>query len=344
MTISVIIPVYKVEKYVRRCIESVVAQECDNFNLECLIIDDCTPDNSMAIVQDVINGYTGTSIVFKIIRHDKNMGLSAARNTGIKASTGDFLFFIDSDDDILENTFKSFVKYLSVYPSTDVIMGNSLWAEQKELYNIHVTNNYKTPLLIENRQTILLYMLRRKIERTAWNKLVRRKLVVDYDLYFDNGLLYEDITWSYRLFSCVSSILLVPELTYMYEYNPSSIVHTPSERINQMVRSFALISDYLLDNPPILDGKKRFYTAHRLFVHYWLLKAIDLKEQHGADVPTSNKLDSLKRRLLWDSVCHVRPFMTLFFLTMFKPFSRMMRIKAFRANIDRISRLVYRLS
>ena len=62
MTISVIIPVYKVEKYVRRCIESVVAQECDNFNLECLIIDDCTPDNSMAIVQDVINGYTGTSI------------------------------------------------------------------------------------------------------------------------------------------------------------------------------------------------------------------------------------------------------------------------------------------
>ena len=344
MTISVIIPVYKVEKYIRRCLESIIVQECVNFNIECLIIDDCTPDNSMAIAQDVINSYDGTSIRFIIIHHEKNLGLSAARNTGIRASTGDFLFFIDSDDDILENTFKTFMRYFRDYPSADVIMGNSLWTEQKELYHIHVTNNYKSPLLIENKQTILLYALRRKIERTAWNKLIRRKLVIDFDLFFDNGLIYEDITWSYRLFSCVSSILLVPELTYMYEYNPSSIVHTPSERLYQKVRSFALISDYLLNNPPIIDGKKKFFTAHRLFVHYWLLKAIDIKEQFGADIQTCNKLNSLKWRLLWDSVCHVRPFMMLFFLSMFKPFSLMIKMRIFRANIDRISRLVYILS
>ena len=67
MTISVIIPVYKVQKYVRRCLESVIAQECDRFSIECLIIDDCSPDDSMTIVDDVVSNYQGTSIVFKIL-------------------------------------------------------------------------------------------------------------------------------------------------------------------------------------------------------------------------------------------------------------------------------------
>ena len=79
MTISVIIPVYNVEKYVRRSIESVLAQESADFNIECLIIDDCSPDDSMSIVRDTIDSYKGTCILFHIIRHEKNMGLSAAR-------------------------------------------------------------------------------------------------------------------------------------------------------------------------------------------------------------------------------------------------------------------------
>ena len=62
MTISVIIPVYKVEKFVRCCIESVIAQECTDFNIECLIVDDCSPDGSMSIVHDVIDRYKGTCI------------------------------------------------------------------------------------------------------------------------------------------------------------------------------------------------------------------------------------------------------------------------------------------
>ena len=122
MTISVIIPIYKVQEYVRRCLESVIAQECDRFSIECLIINDCTPDDSMTIVHDVISSYQGNSIEFKVIHHQKNMGLSVARNTGIKAATGDFIYFIDSDDHIMENTFKSFVSKFVSYPFVDVIV------------------------------------------------------------------------------------------------------------------------------------------------------------------------------------------------------------------------------
>ena len=274
MTISVIIPVYKVQKYIRRCLESVISQKCDRFFIECLIIDDCSPDDSMTIVNDVISSYQGNSIIFKLLRHQENRGLSEARNTGIKAATGDFIYFIDSDDHIMENTFKSFVSQFVRYPTVDVVVGNSFGVENSFLSNTLVIPNHITSRYIDDKRKIVEMVLRRQIDRHAWNKLVRRSLFIDNDLYFDAGLLYEDVTWSYKLYSSVSSVLIVPGLTYMYEYNPSSIVHTSSERSNRMVWSFTFISDKILKNPPVINGKKTFFTAHHLFVHYWLLQAI----------------------------------------------------------------------
>ena len=344
MTISVIIPVYKVEKYIRRCLDSIIDQESGDFNIECLIVNDCTPDNSMKIVNDMIENYHGSTINFKIINHAVNKGLSAARNTGIKASTGDFLFFIDSDDSILENTFKNFVAYSVEYPFADMILGNSLGTEDNYLSNTPVTNNDNSPCFIDDKQRILYHVLMRKIDRHAWNKLVRRSFVIDNDLYFDDGLLYEDVTWTYRLFSCVSSILIVPELTYMYEYNPSSIVHTPAERSSKMISSFVFISDFLVNNPPKIDGKELFFTEHILFVYYWMIQTVDLCDKYGAHAKTRVRLNAIKRKLFWKSVCHLRPFLTLYFLTMFKPFSWLLKMRTYRSNIDRITRIVYKLS
>ena len=344
MPISVIIPVYKVQKYIRRCLESVISQKCDRFFIECLIIDDCSPDDSMTIVNDVISSYQGNSIIFKLLRHQENRGLSEARNTGIKAATGDFIYFIDSDDHIMENTFKSFVSQFVRYPTVDVVVGNSFGVENSFLSNTLVIPNHITSRYIDDKRKIVEMVLRRQIDRHAWNKLVRRSLFIDNDLYFDAGLLYEDVTWSYKLYSSVSSVLIVPGLTYMYEYNPSSIVHTSSERSNRMVWSFTFISDKILKNPPVINGKKTFFTAHHLFVHYWLLQAIDLYEKYGAEQDTVRKLNSVKRALLKDAVCHVRPFMALFFLIMFFPFILLLRSRLFRSNIDKINRIVYLLS
>ena len=344
MTISIVIPVYKVEKYIRRCLESVLDQESNTFKIECLIIDDCSPDESMSIVSDVIDNYNGSTITFRIFRHQKNMGLSAARNTGIKASTGDYLFFIDSDDHILENTMKKFIAYSEKYSYADVIMGNSLGTENYYLSNTSMTSNDNSPHFIDDKCEIIYSVLMRKIDRHAWNKLVRRSLLVDNDLYFDDGLLYEDVTWTYRLFSCVSSVLIVPELTYMYEYNNLSIVHTPTERSNQMVWSFVFISDFILNHPPVLDGKPKFFVEHQLFVHHWMIIAIDLYEKYGAESKTRAKLNMLKRKLLWNSVSHLRPFMMLYFLTMFKPFNRLLKLRFFRHNINKIDRIVNKLS
>ena len=315
MKISVIIPVYNVEKYIRRCLLSVKDQKCEDFNIECLIVDDCSPDGSMTIVRDLIEKNDDKSITFTIISHEKNKGLSEARNSGIKASTGDYLYFIDSDDDILENTFARYYSYLHEYPFVDVIMGNSLEMECNLLTNSSVTN----VSLISDKQTIIYNLLCRKIDRHAWNKLIRRSFIVDNNLFFDTGLLYEDVTWTYRLFTTVSSVLIVPELTYMYEYNPSSIVHTHA-------------------------GKKVFYTEHSLFVNHWLLYAIDNFMRYEAEKSIRIKLNSLKRKMFWSAVCHLRPALASYFLIMFKPLCWLLKVRVFRANIDRIIRVVYKLS
>ena len=344
MTISVIIPVYKVEKYIRRCLESIIDQENDRFMIECLIVDDCSPDNSMAIVEEVMDNYRGSAICFKIIKHEVNKGLSAARNSGIMASTGEYLYFIDSDDHILENTFKCYYSYFLEHPSVDVIMGNSLETEFGRLTNSSETNDNNTICLINDKRTLIHNVLRRQVDRHAWNKLIRRSIIIENDLFFDDGLLYEDVTWTYRLSFVVSSILIVPELTYMYEYNPSSIIHTHAERAKKIVWSFVYISNYIFNNPPVIDGKKVFFSEHCLFVNHWMLYAIDNYEKYGAEKLTRSILNSLKRKLLWISICHLRPVMALYFLTMFRPFCWLLKVKAYRAHIDRIIQIVYKLS
>lgn len=93
--ISVIIPVYNVRDYLVTCLESVASQSYQE--LEVLLVDDCSTDDSVSVIQSFIDNYNGP-IQFRLLRHEKNYGLSAARNTGLNAMTGDFVGFIDSDD------------------------------------------------------------------------------------------------------------------------------------------------------------------------------------------------------------------------------------------------------
>ena len=90
MTVSIIIPVYNVAEYIEKCLYSVIQQK--TYNIECILVDDCGTDNSIEIAEKIINQYNGP-ISFKLLHHNHNRGLSAARNTGINIATGDYVFF-----------------------------------------------------------------------------------------------------------------------------------------------------------------------------------------------------------------------------------------------------------
>ena len=122
--VSIIIPIYNVAPYVEQCLQSVMHQTM-TAGVECILVDDCGQDNSMELVEQMLarEGYSvcsdGTLIsnhsplTFQILHHEHNRGLSAARNTGIEAARGEYLYFLDSDDWIEESAFNDLYLYLS---------------------------------------------------------------------------------------------------------------------------------------------------------------------------------------------------------------------------------------
>ena len=103
--ISVIIPIYKAQDFISRCLDSIISQSCDYCDIECILVNDSTPDHSMEIVADKIQHYDG-GVRFKIVNHSVNKGASAARNSGINVSEGDYILFVDSDDYLLASAIK----------------------------------------------------------------------------------------------------------------------------------------------------------------------------------------------------------------------------------------------
>ena len=121
--VSIIIPIYNVEKYVAECLNSVISQTYDHSKIECIIVNDCTTDDSMDIVYEIIKKYDG-GMSFIICRHEHNEGLSSARNTGIEVAKGNYIFFIDSDDYIYPNSLELLLNASKIYGYSDMVVGN----------------------------------------------------------------------------------------------------------------------------------------------------------------------------------------------------------------------------
>lgn len=121
LAVSVIIPVYNVSLYVERCLQSVLAQTYPV--RECIIVDDASPDDSIAKCERLIDSYEG-DMRFLILHHSKNRGLSAARNTGLKAATGGYIFFLDSDDEITPDCIERLSTPIEKDPSIEMVQGN----------------------------------------------------------------------------------------------------------------------------------------------------------------------------------------------------------------------------
>lgn len=222
-SISIIVPIYNVAPYVEDCIKSVMRQKYDG-QMECILVDDCSTDDSMAIVERLIAEYTGP-IEFRILHHTHNRGLSAARNTGIDAAKGDYLFFLDSDDEITDDCLEELAEPLKT-ELYDVVMGNVrcykiLPSGQKERVNNHlelnITEDTKlTPPMVMRTISIWHNM-------TAWNRLFRKEFIADNHLRFKEGIIYEDHLWSFQIACLASSFFVLKQITYHYNLREGSI-------------------------------------------------------------------------------------------------------------------------
>lgn len=210
MKISIIIPVYNVAQYIEECLDSVIAQTYTG-DMECLIVDDCGTDDSMAIAGRIIQGYQG-NIKFQVLHHEHNRGLSAARNTGIEASTGDYMYFLDSDDTIIPECIELMVDMLKKHPKAEIIQAGA----NSENKSVDIETK-KLPEYSDDRQWISQTFLEGWIiPVTSWNKLIKKEFLYEYSLSFREGLLHEDELFNFYLAKYVSYIAFVKKNTYNY--------------------------------------------------------------------------------------------------------------------------------
>lgn len=211
--VSIIIPVYKVEKYIRRCLMSVCRQTSSSF--ECIIVNDATPDASMEIVHEIVQLYSSNKR-FVIINHHTNKGLSVSRNDGVEAANGEYLLFLDSDDELnSEIIIETFASYIEKYGKADFVLGRCKVIGGEPLS--HVAEGYYRT------ESIVTSYFRRNWPVIACSKFINRNFFCVNDLWFKPNLYHEDISFSMKLALSSSVMISMNEYVYRYYIRENSI-------------------------------------------------------------------------------------------------------------------------
>lgn len=211
--VSVILPVYNVEEYLCKCVDSVLAQTYRN--LEVILVDDGSMDNSSKLCEE----YAKKDNRIKVI-HQKNGGLSAARNTGIKIAKGKFLSFVDSDDWVAPRFIELMIKTIQE-KKVDICAVGYFFVDPDGIKPVSISSNKQYHQVISSKQAI--YMGFESLGFYAWNKLYARHLFKD--VCYPHGRLFEDTATTYKLFLQTDTIALCDEPLYYYNrLNVNSIM------------------------------------------------------------------------------------------------------------------------
>lgn len=255
--VSIVIPIYNVEPHIIRCLRSIVNQTYHH--IECILIDDCSTDESMIFVEKFIKDYSG-EIRFRILRHKHNCGLSAARNTGMKAANGDYIYFMDSDDAITPDCIETLLNIANKYPDADYVQGNTVTGSEQLMegdIDPDVPEYVNDRLQLEN---IILC----KTHRTAWNRLLKRSFLLSHKLFFPVGLVMEDHYWTYFIAKCAHAVAFAHKGTYYYYNNAGSIVNArSSQHYIRNYSSYITIIDAITNDLRQRDDVQR---CHRQYI------------------------------------------------------------------------------
>lgn len=214
--ISIIVPVYNVEKYIKKCLNSLIKQTYKN--IEIIIVNDGSSDNSLSICQK----FAEEDKRIKIITQE-NKGLSGARNTGLSLAKGKYISFIDSDDYVSNNYIEKM--YLAIKSSNADICCCDFWYVSED-DNKWTFKNKKNKIFTKEEALIDIFTGTQNTEIMVWNKLYKTNLFFDNDIKFDLGKTNEDNFIMYKLYDKASKIVLIKDKLYYYLQRNDSIMGT----------------------------------------------------------------------------------------------------------------------
>lgn len=223
--ISIIIPTYNQDQYLKACIDSALRQSYQD--KEIIVINDGSTDST----QDILATYNDITVITT-----PNRGLSAARNTGIAASRGEWITFLDSDDMLLPGAL-SYLVAPAVAMDADICIGGQ-----------------KTAVLLSPRNA-LRKTLYRTLDGSAWGKIYRRELIINE--IFTPGLYYEDLEFLFRVYRKAHRVVTCDHEVYSYRHNPEGISNAFSERRFDLLRVTEMIERVIADSPADLRRSAR---------------------------------------------------------------------------------------
>lgn len=252
MLISIIIPVYNVAAYIQKCLLSALNQT--HPDLEIILIDDVGSDDSMDIARQLLQNHPRKDCVH-IIKHAHNKGLSAARNSGLKDAKGEYVYFLDSDDYLPENSIALLAAPASNHHPRCVV-GNYECSIVSKRYYPQLTLKsgfYTQPAILEAYITHQIYMM-------APNKLYDRAYLLEKKLFFKEGLLHEDELFSFQFFSLCESLYVIEDITYIYVIRDASITNSITLRnYDHWVTIIQEISTWIKQNEDLQKNPNLFF-------------------------------------------------------------------------------------
>lgn len=237
MKVSVIIPIYKVEAFIERCATTLMEQTLRE--MEYIFVDDATPDHSIQILEEVVARYPERKEQVRIVHHEENKGLPAARNTGLALATGEYIFHCDSDD------YVELTMLEEMYNTAKAQDADIVWCDW---YLTFAENErYMKQPSFETPMEALKAMLSGGMKYNVWNKLVRRSLYTDNDIQFPAGYgMGEDMTMM-MLFVHAKNVAYIPKAYYHYvKLNTNAFSQTYSDKhLVELKHNVQRIVDYM---------------------------------------------------------------------------------------------------
>lgn len=221
--ISIIVPVYNVEKYLERCLKSLLSQTFENY--EIILIDDGSSDNSGKICDDYAKRYEKIRVI-----HQKNAGLSAARNVGIKQSIAPYILFVDSDDTIDEFACKKLYETM-MKENVDIVRANSIIVKEGKFFPEKKKN------VISGKVYNGLEFLVRNIQNGTMSmcapySLYKKDIIEKSNLFFKEGILHEDELWTPQIYLEASEVVWLDYDFYYHYIRENSITHSKNKSRN----------------------------------------------------------------------------------------------------------------
>lgn len=211
---SIVVPVYKVEAYLPRCVESLAAQSMDKNELEVLLIDDGSPDGCGEMCDQYAKQYA-----FVKAYHKENGGLSSARNYGIEKASGEWIIFVDSDDYVDKDLCEALNEQIKRNRNQDAVVYNGVENEE----GVKIRAEFGPPHPVSGKEYLLYHYQNRSLEVEAWLYAYRRKFLIENRLWFKEGILHEDVEFTPRAMLMAKGVVELQQPLYHYMIRSDSI-------------------------------------------------------------------------------------------------------------------------